>query len=67
MKNTFVNMTNFRCNLGDEADDPIFVILTKQRFSGYSDIQDKPVGDWDHEVLGMGSFGENTQLYTGIK
>jgi hypothetical protein len=23
----------------------------------------KPVGDRDHEVLGMGSFGEYTQLY----
>jgi hypothetical protein len=27
----------------------------------YSD--DKPVGDRDHEVLGMGSFREYTQLY----
>jgi hypothetical protein len=25
--------------------------------------ENKPVGDRDHEVLGMGSFGE----YTGIK
>jgi hypothetical protein len=27
--------------------------------------QNKPVGDRDHEVLGMGSFGEYT--HTGIK
>jgi hypothetical protein len=25
--------------------------------------RNKPVGDRDHEVLGMGSFGEYTQLY----
>jgi hypothetical protein len=30
MMNTFVNMTNLRLSLiGDEADEPIFVILTK--------------------------------------
>jgi hypothetical protein len=27
----------------------------------------KPVSDRDHEVLGMGSFREYTQLYMGIK
>jgi hypothetical protein len=30
-------------------------------------MTDKPVGDRNHEVLGMGSFGEYTLLYTGIK
>jgi hypothetical protein len=30
-------------------------------------FEDEPVGDWDHEVLGMGSFGEYTQSYMGIK
>jgi hypothetical protein len=29
--------------------------------------ENKPVGDRDHEVLGMGSFGEYTHLYAGIK
>jgi hypothetical protein len=37
--NTFVNMTNLRYHAGthlrDEADEPIFVILTKYRFSVY--------------------------------
>jgi hypothetical protein len=27
----------------------------------------KPVGDQDHEVFGMGSFGEYIHNYTGIK
>jgi hypothetical protein len=29
-------------------------------------MENKPVGDGDHEVLGMGSFGEY-KLSTGIK
>jgi hypothetical protein len=32
-----------------------------------SEITNKPVGDRDHEVLGMGSFGEYKLNYTGIK
>jgi hypothetical protein len=30
---------------------------------GFKKILYKPVGDRDEEVLGMGSFGEYTQLY----
>jgi hypothetical protein len=42
---------------------------TERKFlhKGPGNNTSKPVGDRDHEVLGMGSFGENTQLYTGIK